>query len=346
MNDFDTSCFDLEQASGGRNKIILDDLGNPSVMVAVPAFKVSDVIDSGADEWHPAFIVDDKLIPVIWVSKYQNIVVNDRAYSLAGKTPATNINFDKAVEVCRNKGVGWHLMSNAEWSSVALLSKANNTQPYGNNNYGFDKDKPWIHGIPATYGSDGRVNLIKTGSIGALSSHDHTDSGVMDLNGNVWEWCGAARLNDGEINIIPNNNAAKHNCDMSANSSEWKAIMPDGQLVAPGTIGTLKYKKNIISTDVGEAGDFDFDAITAASDITIPNILKVLTLAPDGTGYKNDHVWINNEDERFLLRSGSYTDNIKAGVFALHFLHNRFRVDAVVGFRSCYYDPESLIEIT
>lgn len=367
MNDFDTSNFDLEQASGGRNKIILDDLGNPSVMVAVPAFKISDVIDNGSDEWDPAFIIteNDKkyLIPVIWASKYQNIVVNDRAYSLAGKTPTTNIDFDHAIEVCRNKGDGWHPITNATWLAVALWSKKNGTQPYGNNNYGSDIDKPWIHGEAATYDSDGRVNFIKTGSMGALSSHDGTDFGIMDLNGNEWEWTAGLRLNDGEINIIPNNNAAKYTCDMSVNSSEWKAILPDGTLVAPGTNGTLKFDYtatpavNTSSFELATSithkqpddtayGNKEFEKFTAHSGVNVPMILKTLGIFPaDLEGYKGDHIWFKNNGERLLLCGGNWLHGAEAGVFNLNFNNPRTYFSHTIGFRSCYYDPASLIEI-
>lgn len=345
MNDFDTSNFDLETASNGRNKLMLDDLGDPSVMVAVPAFKISDIVEGGSDEWHPAFIIGGNLAPVIWVSKYQNVVVNDRAYSLAGKTPRTSINFDTALQVCRNKGDGWHLMTNAEWAAVALWSRKNGTQPYGNNSYGKDVEKPWLHGIAAIYGTDGKINQIKTGSMGAVSSHDGTDSGIMDLNGNEWERCSAFRLNNGEINIIPDNNAAMPNCDMSVNSSTWRAILPNGTLVDPGTDGTLKFKSSVVSTDSGETGNFDFESITSDPSIAIPEILKILALAPDGTDYKNDHIWINAVDEKIAIRGGSWDASTAGGLFSIHTGLARSVLSGGIGFRSCYYDPNSLISL-
>ncbi len=50
-------------------------------MVYVPKFKMSDVIDGAGDSTHPAFIINGKEVPGIWISKYQNIVNNGRAYS-------------------------------------------------------------------------------------------------------------------------------------------------------------------------------------------------------------------------------------------------------------------------
>lgn len=60
--------------------------------------------------------------------------------------------------------------------------------------------------------------------------------------GNVWEWVAGLRLVNGEIQIIPDNDAAFASTDMSASSPLWKAIRAsDGALVSPGTSGTLKY---------------------------------------------------------------------------------------------------------
>ena len=43
-------------------------------------------------------------------------------------------------------------------------------------------------------------------------------AGIADLVGNVWEWTGGLRINDGEIQIIANNDVAA-GADMSAASS-------------------------------------------------------------------------------------------------------------------------------
>ena len=65
--------------------------------------------------------------------------------------------------------------------------------------------------------------------------------GIYDLNGNVYEWVGGYRTVDGEIQIIPNNDAADQTKSQAEDSMEWKAILQNGTLVEPGTKGTLKY---------------------------------------------------------------------------------------------------------
>lgn len=71
----------------------------------------------------------------------------------------------------------------------------------------------------------GKTARCLTGSGPVTWAHDHTNAGIMDMKGNVWEWQDGLRLNNGEINIVANNNAALgEDCDTSANSTLWKAI--------------------------------------------------------------------------------------------------------------------------
>ena len=88
------------------NTILTDDKGLPSVMVYVPKFKMSDVIDGASDSTHPAFIVDGVEISGIYISKYQNVAYNSRAYSLPGEDPKASITADTARTYCENKGEG------------------------------------------------------------------------------------------------------------------------------------------------------------------------------------------------------------------------------------------------
>jgi sulfatase modifying factor 1 len=103
MANFDLVNLALKATCPG-NEIILDDKGLPSVMVRIPKFKISDVIDGGSDSTHPAFIVNGIEVPEIYISKFQNVVHNGRAYSLPGEDPRTSITFDTARQPVRSKG--------------------------------------------------------------------------------------------------------------------------------------------------------------------------------------------------------------------------------------------------
>ena len=129
----------------------------------------------------------------------------------------------------------------AEWAYIALWCRKNGTMPHGNNNYGKDSAYTHEHGEESSKDS-GKTGRCFTGSGPVTWNHNHHGDGICDLNGNVWEWNAGMRLVDGEIQIIPYNNAAMGSkCDMSASSTLWKAIKADGSLVEPGTAGTLKW---------------------------------------------------------------------------------------------------------
>ena len=99
----------VEMATGGKNTVMYDDKGNPSIMVCIPRFNLSDVIDGAPNTPHPAFIVNGVVKSEIWISKYQNIVHDGRAYSLPFQDPRVNVTYDQAKQYCAAKGAGWHL---------------------------------------------------------------------------------------------------------------------------------------------------------------------------------------------------------------------------------------------
>lgn len=139
---------------------------------------------------------------------------------------------------CEKKGKGFHLASNAEWSLIALLCKKQGTIPRGNNSYGCDTSAKHEKGQAASMDGE-KIGRTLTGTGPESWNHDLTAHGIADMNGNVWERSSGLRLLDGEINIIPNNDSAAA-IDESRTSANWKAILPDGTLAAPGTAGTLK----------------------------------------------------------------------------------------------------------
>jgi len=170
------------------NELIFDDFGKPSVMVKIAKFYLDEVIVGAPRIPHPAFVIDGAEIPEIYISKYQNIIVDGRAYSLPFQRPAGDITFDEVRKACEDKGHGWHLMTNAEWAAIALWTKKNNTLPRGNNNCGSDYRHPDEKGIAFDN------YWVLTGSGPAAWAHDHTPYGIFDMNGNAWEWVAGLRL--------------------------------------------------------------------------------------------------------------------------------------------------------
>lgn len=355
MANFDLVKLALKATCPG-NDILLDDKGLPSVMVRIPKFKISDVIAGGSNNTHPAFIVNGVEVPEIYISKFQNVIgPNGRAYSLPGEDPKASLNFDAARTACEAKGAGWHLMTNAEWAAIALWCRKNNLMPKGNNNYGKDHNDSTVVAIP-TYMDGANIARVGTGTGPVSWSHNGEVTGIWDLNGNVNEWVGGYRTNEGEIQILPNNDAASQANSQAVDSAKWQAIMPEGNTVNPGTAGTLKwdytadpgtvsaeksFRLNTVlefkQTVEAPYGSQTFQSLTAAAGVTVPEILKALALFPVDTGdHGSDRFYMRNIGERRAFRGGSWHYTSFAGVFCAYGNNPRSLVSAGLGFRSAF----------
>ncbi|MGG1600562.1 SUMF1/EgtB/PvdO family nonheme iron enzyme [Paenibacillus naphthalenovorans] len=312
-----------------NNAVLFDDAGKPSIMVRIPKFNLSDVIDGAPDDPHPAFVVGGNVVPEIWVSKYQNIIVGGAAYSLPFQQPADNVTFDDARRACEAKGRGWHLLTNAEWAAIALWCKKNERLPGGNNRIGADYRNSNEKGIRFD-----RSGKVLTGSGPARWSHDGTPDGVYDLNGNVCEWVSGLRLMNGEIHIIPDNDAADLP-DLTENSNEWKPIIVNGK--------SVKYTETddgIALTTGHSEGWNGCRYADLKSDVEVPLIAKALCLFPEGY-HGTDWFVIDTDGERLPFRGGSWFNGANAGVFALDLLYARSDSAHYVGFRSAFVHLES-----
>ncbi len=356
MSNFDLASLALKSAYPS-NVIMTDDRGLPSVMVYVPKFKMSDVIDGATDSTHPAFIVDGVEKNGIYISKFQNVAYNNRAYSLPGEDPRASINADTARKYCEDKGKGWHLMSALEWGAIALWCKKNGWMPWGNNNYGKDTRETMYRAVPTLIGSDGKINRVATGTGPVEWSHNKQLDGIYDLNGNVWEWVDGMRLVHGELQILENNNAADSDNSKMASSNAWKAIDgTTGALITPDGNGTTanSLKLDMVAskwqwiTDAqadrkDEYRGCSFVGVTAASTVcdAAKEILYALAMMPDDTSfdYQGDYFYINNgAAERFPVRGGVWYNGTSAGVFYSSLGSSRAYTYTSIGFRSAFYE--------
>lgn len=313
---------------GAGNKVIFDDTGMPSIMVGVPKMTYRDIITGGTGDVLPFFIVDGNEKSTIWVSKFPNIVENDRAYSLAMKLPKNYIRFNEALEACRKKGNGWHLNQTGIFTALNLLSQKMGIVPHGNTSYGEDNGHGYERGIQP----QGETCRTLTGSGEPTWYHNHGTSGIADLNGNVWEWTGGLRLMNGEIQIIPYGNSMKIDCDMSEASTLWKAIMPNGNLVDSGTAGTLKIDctsdgtpkiSTTVTTQTMDRKNCIFKNLAAESGVSIPKLLVALGLFPDsGANYVNEHISVINDEERLPLRGSCFDSASRSGPSAIYLEKN------------------------
>ena len=356
----------VEAATGGAVTVLYTDAGHPSYMNVIPRFNLQDIDASLGTGTHPAFIVNGVEKSEIFIGQYQGIVKDNNLLSIPGVIPTVSTNFDTFRQRAAANGVGWHIMTNAEWMAVALWCWKNGFQPRGNNNWGRDTSLRYETGrrgdqrAPGETTGDGKTF---TGSGPASWRHNGQATGIADLNGNVWEWQAGYRLMDGEIQVIPDNDAADNTKDLSRTSVLWKAIRAsDGALVAPGTAGTLKYDSVTAGTNTGSvrigdirlsdvmtnrngtAGDDShlaytngaFEALPVKDGLNVPAIAKVLGIAPVGAGLEGDNIWVRNYGERLCLAGGVFTLGAGAGLFARHLLYARASVHGSVGARPAF----------
>ena len=140
---------------------------------------------------------------------------------------------------------------------------------------------------------------------------------------------------------------------MSSDSGAWKAILQNGTLATPGTADTLKYDalgssgtgavklsttitSQYPTPDTTASASCAFKSMTAESSITVPALLKLLSLYPVDTTNPVGNIRMRNSAERLALRGGDCYSAGGAGVFALTLRHYRTDRHRTVGFRPAF----------
>lgn len=358
MSNFDLAALAVQGCCPG-NEIIVDDTGLPSIMVKVPKMTYAQLGMGESTAIHPAFIINGQEVDEIYISKYLNVINNNRAYSLGGADPAASLNLNRAIEVCANKGRGWHLMTRMEWGLILRWCQKNGVLPKGNNGFGKDTTETVYKAIPSmAKDAQGRIQRTATGTGPLTWYHDQTPSGIADLKGNVWEWSGGIRCVKGELQILPNNNGADSENTQSETSTLWKAIKAsDGSLIDPNgqgtTNGSIKMdcvsgKLKYAATKSGDTGSGSslyssckFSDITCdsgvgdAAKLLLQN-LGFLQFGNEAELFANEYLyWDNVSDERCFY-SGGYWNNAAYGLASFHGYDPRTNSSNGIGFRSAY----------
>lgn len=326
------------------NAVLCDCAGKPSVVVYVPKFDLDQVLDGAPQIPHPAFVIGERVLDGIYISKFQNVVENGLAYSLPDRDPATHIDFDEATRACDKKGAGWHLMTAMEWGAIALWCQKNGCLPYGNNDLGKDvRENDFVAKISYRNEEKG-IFRVATGTGPVTWSHNKSANGIWDLNGNVWEWSGGARLVHGELQLQQSDGTW---CAINGLTGAY--MHPDGEGTTPDSV-RLDMIDGAFAYVTGEAKDLhsharfcDFAAVRAADGVCerAKMLLAALGLLPVGdlANYEGVAFYANNGSaERMIFRGGRFGQGLNAGVFKACMDDPRTYKGAAVGFRAAFYE--------
>lgn len=361
----------IESASNGKQTVIFTTKGQPCIMNIIPKFDMSTV-DATLSGTHPAFIVNGVEVSRILIGTYEGALKNGELVSQAYVAPEGRQTPDELTSYARANGPGFHLMTNAEWAMLQLLAVKNGYNPFGNTMFGntdgvgADYTGVNVNGYPA---GDGRAGLIFTGSGPIQYRYDGTFTGISDLVGNAYEPVLGLRIVSGEIQVIPNNNAAMTSTNLSAASTEWKAIDgSNGAFITPTFTGTLAefnyvattpksvrialdstepYTLSTGATALGGYAPFTGmlnKGITPVSSIAI-KILKALGIFPltptlqgnDGIQIGVANVGTLNGYEYTAWRGGYYWEAPNQGLNSLLLCYGRTSQNNSSG-RIAYYD--------
>jgi len=200
----------------------------------------------------------------------------------------------------------FHLVTPDEWADVMYWSLQYGTMPHGcNNSYSNatqeeangDADYPNEKGVPdptLVWGDNNIWPRILTGTGPATFAHNHHFSGVMDLNGLVWEWIDL-KINNGSISEV--NGDAAH-------PAVGKAVPSEN-----GHVAGISSDAELMKLAIPVVGSAD-------------------------ANFGQDYYWVTTTDERAALRGGNWGSGANAGVCAWDLSDTPTNSRRGVGFRA------------
>lgn len=250
--------------------VVYDKNGLPNMML-----KVENTAPT-KEQADPIFIVKGVEYDSVYLSRFLNSAVGDQVVSLPFRDPLASINMDDAIQRIRQKGEGWHLLTNCEWQYIK-----DTTRPGTHGNTAYGK----YHGDDAERGVLSEYGRTETGSGPASWYHNgDKETGIADTIGNVWKIVSGIRLKRGKLEYMANNDAAAPDADLSEESTEFLEVLVDGSPVkiGPGENGMMITTEEVEGWDCVERGDVCIDLKT------VPDILKDIGIITDDTETETD----------------------------------------------------------
>ena len=152
---------------------------------------------------------------------------------------------------------------------------------------------------------NGKTYLCTTAGTSGASEPEWPDSSTISDGGAVWTYQAALTLKYDFVSTPANGGAGKINTTTQANASAF-------------------YSYNTFETEAVHAG------------VTIPNLAKLLGIAPIDGSHGADGLYANTNGERVAVRGGDWGIGARAGVFDLYLSYARSYSSAIIGFRSAF----------
>lgn len=309
---------------------IHDDAGIPSFMHRFRRVTNKELF-GGSEIVHPAFIIGGEVYDEIFISVYENTMINGRPYSLPMMEPACNITLEDFAAACFSKGEGWHCLTAAEWGLLANTSAKLGTLPHGNTQgghwHGDEKEKG------AQIGSTGKT---LTGSGPATWTHNHKPTGVHDLCGNLYEFCRGMRVKDGALQAAQDNDAALPETDLSESGSGWKPIIDDAGNPLFVMVDDQRISISADSERTDGWGGCRWRDVEIACQSEQLQTLAWYAGEPDACCYIDGSL-----GEYILIRGGGWSGGASNGVFAGDLPYERSSSNAYFGGRSAFFRKHS-----
>ena len=341
---------------------------------------------------HRAFKNNNTIVPGFFFDKYQcsnnagtasSIKNGNPLSSNAAHNPFSGLNsgpvnaYYGAIDAAKTRGANFHCASRFQFTALSLLSVAH-AQATTNSNVCAWYDATGVTNFPkgnnnnvlgdandaaVKWQSDGYPNCGKTGSAGygggvgnvfAKSTHNGQNSGVADLNGNMWEInLGMVRPGTTSGEAVQQNDAAafyvlKESVDINSLTSGWSSV--NTGLEAWGTATHLATLYDPITlTQIGNGTGYRYYG-NGAAQVLDPAVsgdgyrqtgLGIYTLGGRGaTGsnlFGNDGCYEYHTSNVCLISGGNWLDSTYVGVWLLALNSYRTNSYSDVGFRAAAY---------